>query len=174
MLNALHKNGAGKLISIDLPDSKIKALKKEVAQEVRHSRHPAVGESEFYDSSLSPGFIIPDYLKKYWNFIEGSSLDVIPTLNEKFDFYIHDSDHSYDFVNAEMKLAIKKMHNHGTLLVDDINWSNAFFKVCSEQHYYPLCLTDNGKLNLEVRTGLIYLNHPNNNVQSITGSTATV
>lgn len=170
ILNALHKNGKGQLISIDLPDSKIKSLKQESLSEVRHSRHPFVGDSEFYDNSISPGFIVPSYLTDRWQMIEGSSLDEIPKLDKKFDFYIHDSDHSHDFVVQEMTLAIEKMNENGTLLVDDINWSNAFFKVCVERNYFPLCLTDNGKLNLEVRTGLILLNHPYNKIQSITGS----
>ncbi len=170
MLNALYKNGRGELISIDLPDSKIKNLKKENLSEVRHSRHPFVGDSEFYDESISPGFIVPEYLMSQWQMIEGSSLDEIPKLNKKFDFYIHDSDHSHDFVVQEMTLAIEKMSEGGTLVVDDINWSNAFFRVCVERNYFPLCMTDNGKLNLEVRTGLILLNHPYNKIQSITGN----
>lgn len=169
MLNALHKNGKGQLVSIDLPDSKIKSLKKEDLTEVRHSRHPFVGDSELYDANISPGFMVPSYLKNQWQMIEGSSLDEIPKLNKKFDLYIHDSDHSHDFVVQEMTLALEKMSPSGTLIVDDINWSNAFFRVCVEKNYFPLCLTDNGKLNLEVRTGLILLDHPYNKIQSITG-----
>ena len=170
MLNALYRNNKGELVSVDLPDSKIRGLDVNSAEEVRHSRHPMVGESEFYDQSIEPGFIIPEYLKAHWKFIEGSSLDIIPKLPYRFDFYIHDSDHSYEFVICEMNLAIEKMNAAGTLLVDDINWSNAFFKVAVDRKLYPLCLTDNGKMNLDVRTGLLFLSHPNNKIQSVTGT----
>lgn len=169
MLNALYKNGTGTLVSIDLPDSKIQQIKQAQGDSLTISRHPSVGVTEFYEG-MQPGFIIPSYLKKSWHFIEGSSLDEIPKLNHTFDFYIHDSDHSFDFLNTEISLALKKMSPKGTVVVDDINWSNAFFKMCVDREFFPVCVTDNGKGNLDVRTGLVYLNHPNNGKTAITGS----
>ncbi len=168
ILNALYKNGEGTLVSIDLPDSKIKKMKQEQGDSLSISRHPDVGSTEFYEG-MQPGFIIPQYLKMQWEFIEGSSLVEIPKTNYTFNFYIHDSDHSFDFLNAELSLALNKMDQQGTLIVDDINWSNAFYKLCVDRAFFPICLTDNGKGNLEVRTGLVYLNHPNNRKPAITG-----
>src|SRR5262249_37748499 len=55
ILAALHCNGAGRLVSIDLPDS---AIRRD--SDSSHSRHPLVGDSEFYNAALRPGFIIPD------------------------------------------------------------------------------------------------------------------
>ncbi len=170
LLNALYKNGNGTLVSIDLPDSKIQKIKEVKGDSLSLSRHPSVGSSEYYEN-MQPGFIIPEYLKKSWNFIEGSSLEEIPKLNHTFDFYIHDSDHSFDFLNAEISFALSKMNPKGTVVVDDINWSNAFFKMCVDREFFPMCLTDNGKGNLDVRTGLVYLNHPNNGKPAITGNT---
>jgi hypothetical protein len=170
ILNALRRNGAGTLVSIDLPDSQIRKLRGQESQsETQLRRHPLVGDSELYDESLSPGFIIPDDLRSSWRFIQGSSLTVIPTLDERFDFYIHDSDHTFDFVTRELALVQAQMSEDGTMLVDDINWSNAFFKFCVDGHFYPLCLTDNGKNNLDVRTGLVFLKHPYNEVEAISG-----
>jgi Methyltransferase domain len=166
ILTALHHNGAGELISIDLPDSRIRSsgpLSSDLA------RHPLVGDSELYDETLKPGFIIPDYLRSRWTFIEGNSLTVIPTLTKTFDFYIHDSDHSFDFLTRELGLTQPRMSAKGTIIVDDINWSNAFFKFCVDNRYYPLCLTDNGKDNLNVRTGLVYLQHSDNRVEAVVG-----
>jgi len=170
ILNALNKNGSGTLVSIDLPDRKIRQLATENGGRLDLRRHPAVGDSELYDETLSPGFMIPDYLRSCWRFIEESSLSVIPRLDSTFDFYIHDSDHSFDFMSKELMLVRAKMNGTGTMVVDDINWSNAFFKFCVEGPYHPLCLTDNGKDNLNVRTGLVLLNHPNNIIPAITGA----
>ena len=169
ILNALEKNGSGRLVSIDLPDSQIRKAQADGNCDPSLERHPMVGDSELYDESLRPGFIIPDYLRHRWNFIEGNSLAVIPELAERFDLYIHDSDHSFDFVTTELSLAKAKMRDSGTMIVDDINWSNAFFKFCVDGRYYPLCLTDNGKDNLDVRTGLVFLKHPYNTASAIVG-----
>jgi hypothetical protein len=126
MLAAIQRNGNGKLISIDLPDFRIRT-------EGGTERHPLVGDSEWYDqTSLSPGFIVPDYLRSCWQFIEGDSHRVIPTLAGPFDFYIHDSDHSYGFIQKEMKLVRAKMTPSAVMVADDIDWSNGFYAFCHE------------------------------------------
>lgn len=170
LLAAVNKNQCGTLHSIDLPDSKIRAISN--VNDGKHdtlARHSLVGDSELYDESLSPGFIIPDYLKDQWDFIEGNSVEVIPSMNYQFDFYIHDSDHSFRFLNREISAAMKKMNEDAIVIVDDLNWSNAFFKFCVEWELYPLFATDNGKDSLMVRTGIVKLDHPNNGNKDITG-----
>jgi cephalosporin hydroxylase len=164
MLAALHRNGAGRLVSIDLPDS---AIRRD--GDSSHSRHPLVGDSELYEATLRPGFIIPDYLKSHWQFVEGDSLAEIPKLEEKFNFYLHDSDHSMDFLSAEIAAALPRLSATAVIVVDDIDWSNAFFAFCVEHRLSPLLLTDNGKDNLRVRTGLVKLDHPRNDIRAITG-----
>jgi hypothetical protein len=163
ILSALSRNGSGTLLSIDLPDSRIRRTQE------GEGRHPLVGDSELYDENLEPGFLIPDYLRPHWKSVEGNSLSVIPTLDVNFEFYIHDSDHSFNFMSRELELAHGRMSAGGTIVADDINWSNAFFKFCAERRFYPLCLTDNGKDNLNVRTGLVFLDHPYNRDPAITG-----
>jgi predicted O-methyltransferase YrrM len=163
MLRALERNGAGLLISIDLPDSKIRISDQPT------SRHPLVGDSEFYEQALKPGFMVPERLLAYWRFIEGDSHRVIPKLEERFDFYIHDSDHSMSFVRKELALAHARMNPSGVMVVDDIDWSNGFHAFCCEQKLFPLLLTDNGKDNLRVRMGLVALDHPNARLSAITG-----
>ena len=164
ILAGLARNGSGKLISIDLPDCRIR---KEGGTE----RHPMVGDSEFYDETLAPGFIVPDYLRSHWQFIEGDSHKVIPTLPGPFGFYIHDSDHSFNFVRKEIALARSKLAPSAVVVADDIDWSNGFFAFCVEERLHPLLLTDNGKDNLRMRIGLTKLDHPNNGVAEITGGT---
>jgi len=164
MLAALHRNGTGRLVSIDLPDS---AIRRDA--DSSHSRHPLVGDSELYETTLHPGFIIPDYLKSRWHFIEGDSLAEIPKRQETFDLYLHDSDHSMDFLSAELAAALPRLSPGAVIVADDIDWSNAFFGFCLEHKLSPLLFTDNGKDNLRVRTGLVKLDHPRNDIHAITG-----
>jgi predicted O-methyltransferase YrrM len=165
ILAALHRNNFGGLVSIDLPDSTIRDARIETS----HARHPLVGDTEFYEPKMKPGFIIPEYLKSRWRFIEGSSLDEIPKLSESFDFYLHDSDHAMDFLSAEIDAALPRLSPSAIVVVDDIDWSNAFFSFCVRQRLSPVLFTDNGKDNLRVRVGMVKLDHPRNDVMAITG-----
>jgi hypothetical protein len=169
LLAALHRNGGGRLVSIDLPDS---AISRD-GETTSHSRHPLVGDSEFYEPTMKPGFIIPAYLKDNWEFVEGDSLAEIPKRKETFGFYLHDSDHSMDFLNAELAAALPRLSPSATVIVDDIDWSNAFFSFCVRHYLSPLLLTDNGKDNLRVRTGVIKLDHRRNMIAAITGRVST-
>jgi predicted O-methyltransferase YrrM len=165
ILAALHRNDHGQLVSIDLPDSVIRISGKNTST----ARHPLVGDTELYDANLQPGFIVPDYLKSRWDFVEGNSLDEIPKRSENFDLYLHDSDHSMGFLTAELATAASRLSRHATIVADDIDWSNAFFAFCVERKLNPLLFTDNGKDNLRVRTGMVKLDHPRNFVPAITG-----
>lgn len=155
-LLALHKNKAGRMISIDYPDSGIRASGNTAW------RHGLVGDTELYNPELRPGFMVPEYIREAWTLIEGDSLSVIPTLEEHFDFYIHDSDHSMRFLSRELAAAWPKLSPDATILVDDVDWSNAFFAFCVQHRLYPLLVTDNGKDDLRVRTGLVRRTHPRN------------
>lgn len=167
LLQGLARNAAeeqaGRLISIDFPDSSIRSDSDAMA------RHPEVGETELYDPTLTPGFIVPEALREPWRLIEGDSLREIPALEESFDFYVHDSEHSMPFLTRELAAAHTKLAPDATILVDDIDWSNAFYAFCAQQCYYPLLLTDNGKDDLRVRIGLIRRRHPKSNTEMMTG-----
>jgi len=164
LLAALHRNGRGRLVSIDLPDAAIRR------SATAHPRHPLVGDSELYDSQLRPGFIVPDHLKDRWEFVEGDSLVEIPRRSETFDFYMHDSDHSMNFLGAEIAAVLPRLAPSAVAVVDDIDWSNGFFAFCVEKRMSPILFTDNGKDDLRVRTGMVKLDHPRNAVAAITGS----
>lgn len=155
-LLALKHNGSGKMISVDYPDADIRRAGADVP------RHALVGDTEFYDATLRPGFMVPTALRSNWELIEGDSLKVIPTLDEQFDFYLHDSDHSMTFLSRELAAAWEKLSDRAVILVDDIDWSNAFFAFCTHQRLFPLLVTDNGKDDLRVRTGLAMRTHPRN------------
>jgi len=161
-LKALAKNKTGHMFSIDYPDSKIRA------DGGTRSRHALVGDSEFYQSELRPGFMVPESLRNRWTMIEGDSLKLIGTIRSRFDLYIHDSDHSMKFLTKELARAWPKLSKKAVILVDDIDWSNAFHRFCVKRRLYPLLLTDNGKDDLRVRTGLVDLTHPRNGDPSFT------
>jgi hypothetical protein len=161
-LRALDKNRKGLMTSIDYPDYDIRESKSDSA------RHALVGDTELYTPDLRPGFMTPLFLKERWNLIEGDSLSIIPTLDIKFDLYIHDSDHSMQFLSREMELAWEKLNEKAVMLVDDIDWANAFYGFCANRRLYPVLFTDNGKDNLRVRTGLLSKTHPRNSDPAFT------
>ena len=127
-----------------------------------------IGDSELYTTELRPGFMVPEELHDIWTLIEGDSLRVIPALKQKFGLYIHDSDHSMKFLSKELAATWTKLTRDAIVLADDIDWSNAFYKFCCEKRLFPLLLTDNGKDDLRVRTGLIDRTHPRNGDSSFT------
>lgn len=161
ILNALRKNKKGRLLSIDLPGN--------VLEETSFHRHGNVGRSEIIPKGLRPGFIIPEYLKEGWNYIEEDSLTALQKVPDGFTFFSHDSEHSRGFVLRELELAKSKMPNDGTVFADDIHWSNGFFEFCVTNKLYPLFLTDNGKEGLKTRLGLVRFNHPGNGKEDVTG-----
>jgi cephalosporin hydroxylase len=160
ILNALRKNKSGRLISIDLSSNEL--------ADNSFERHDNVGDSEIVPEGLKTGFIIPQYLKERWEFIEGNSLDVLKRIKGPFTFFSHDSEHSYRFVLSELELVKSIMPISSTIMADDIDWSNGFIEFCVNNKLYPLFLTDNGKDGLNVRLGLVRLDHPNIGKQGVT------
>ena len=155
-LLALARNKTGNMVSVDYPDSEIRRDGADA------SRHSLVGDSELYDPTLRPGFMVPLSLYAHWELIEGDSLKVIPSLKQTFDFYIHDSDHSMNFLSQELAAAWERLSDRALILVDDIDWSNAFFAFCVKRRLFPFLMTDNGKDDLRVRTGIAMRGHVRN------------
>ena len=149
ILNALRRNNFGELISIDLPANKIESSK----------RHFLVGDGEDIPQELDSGFLIHKSLKNKWDFIRGDSLQEIPKIEKKVDMYVHDSEHSFEFIQKEMSLIWNKLTDNAIIVADDLDWSNGFFAFCVEKKIYPLIITDNGKSGLRARTGIVKLGH---------------
>ena len=154
ILRALQRNSDGVLVSAELPAT-------EVSMEI--NRHPWVLDSEDYDTSvLEPGFLVPTSLRAPWDLRIGSSLELLPDFPGPCELFIHDSDHSMSFLGSELRIVQQRMSDNGMMVVDDIDWSNAFFEHCVNFRQRPLLLTDNGKDELRVRTGLIWMASPEN------------
>jgi len=170
LLKGLHDNESGNLVSVDLPDSRVRNGSARNGGSC--ARHPGVGETELYGSDALPGFLVPESLLPRWQLILGSSLEEIPRLDGDFDFYVHDSEHSFQFLQRELELALPRLTPDATLVVDDIDWSNAFYAFCAAERFVPLLLTDNGKDGLRVRSGLVRTTHPANRDAAFVGQSA--
>lgn len=123
-LLALHHNKKGKLITIDLP---------------------AVDGERSMDWSLpaglTPGFLIPDYLKSRWTLILGDVRDELPRYilnNPKVDCFYHDSDHTYLHMIWEYATIWPYLNPGSFLISDDIGWNLAFRDFCREMSVKPV------------------------------------
>ena len=161
ILGELEKNNSGKLVSVDFPQNKMDLSALSL-------RHPWVGGTEAYTEKFEPGFIIPNYLKKYWEIEISDSLESLSKFDSPVDMFVHDSEHTLAHVKSELNIIWDKISDSGLAFVDDIDWSNGFYSFVSKNYLYPLLLTDNGKDNLRVRTGLIQKNHKYNEFMKIT------
>jgi len=135
LLQALHANGEGHLHSIDLP------------REVGRAYEPGT----FYEGEgragippgSEPGWLIPAELRSRWTLILGRSQDELPPLLERLssiDFFMHDSEHSFDCMWFEFDAAWPRLSERGVLVADDVNANEAFARFTREQSREPLQL----------------------------------
>jgi hypothetical protein len=120
ILEALERNGAGHLWSIDRPPP----LKRELRREVG----AAVGNR------------FPDR----WSYIRGSSRRRFPGLLSRLgriDLFVHDSRHSEDNVRFELDRAWAALRPGGALVIDDIdlNWGFRSFSEAFSGHRFLIC-----------------------------------
>jgi predicted O-methyltransferase YrrM len=121
VLLALDDNGEGELHSIDLP---------EVAGEEYE-------EGTFWDGKggavippgKEPGWMVPPELQGRWNLVLGRSQDVLPLVLAhvgEIDFFMHDSEHSYECMSFEFTAAWDALRKGGVLVADDVNVNTAW------------------------------------------------
>jgi len=135
LLQAFHANGEGGLYSIDLP------------REVGRDYAPGA----FYEGEgragippdAEPGWLVPQELKARWTLILGRSQEELPPLLERLgtiDFFMHDSEHSYECMRFEFERAWPALRPGGVLVSDDVNSNDAFFEFAAAQRREPLLL----------------------------------
>ena len=135
-LLALAKNEIGTLFSIDISSDNIKSKKGATA----------------LPSGKKVGWLIPQVLRKNWQFNVGDSKKILPSLLKQqnyCDIFFHDSDHSYDYMMWEFETVrpfIKKM-----IISDDISRNSAFDDFASKHGYSEVKITQN--------VGIITINH---------------
>jgi hypothetical protein len=119
ILEALERNGAGRLWSIDLPP-----LRPEMQAQI--------------------GAAVGSGLRHRWTYIKGSSRRRLPALLRKtgeIDLFIHDSAHSEYNVRFELDRAWAALKPGGAVMADDIdyNWGFRTFSQAHPGHQFLIC-----------------------------------
>jgi predicted O-methyltransferase YrrM len=135
LLLALEDNGEGELHSVDLP---------EVAGEEYQ-------EGAFWDGKggavippgKEPGWMVPPALRARWHLSLGRSQDELPPLLERIgeiDFFMHDSEHSYECMSFEFRTAWEALREGGVLVADDVNVNTAWAEFAGDVGREPEAL----------------------------------
>lgn len=118
ILRALSANGTGTLYSIDLPRATGTQLPR----------------------GRSPGWLVPDALRRRWKLSLGDSRTLLPHLLatlDRVDLFFHDSDHSYDNMYFELEQALPRLSPGGLLVCDDSTLHTAWVDFCATHHLCP-------------------------------------
>lgn len=123
ILKALEKNGKGTLYSIDFPD-------------VLNKDNPEIWEGK--GSSTIPedgatGWLVPEELRSRWELHLGKSQDKLPPLLKELgsiDFFVHDSEHSYECMTFEFETSYPHIREGGILASHDIDDNTSFQDFC--------------------------------------------
>jgi hypothetical protein len=109
VLEALDRNGGGRLWSIDLPPILHPELRGEI------------------------GAAVDFGLRGNWTYVEGSSRRRLPRVLKEaapLDLFIHDSRHTTGNVLFELHLAWAALRPGGAVVVDDVDTNNGFHQFC--------------------------------------------
>ncbi len=121
ILLALERNGDGRLYSVDLPEYTATEYPPDLFWEGKKGAAVPKGRQ--------PGWVIPDRLRERWELTIGKSQEVLPGLLEhlgEIDFFLHDSEHSYECMSFEYRVAHEHLRQGGILASDDVGWNQAF------------------------------------------------
>lgn len=135
LLLALDRNGSGVLHSIDLPEY---AGRDYAPGEFWEGKGGAV-----IPEGKEPGWMIPEELHGRWRLTIGRSQDELPGLLDRLrpiDFFLHDSEHSYECMSFEFHEAWASLRTGGVLVSDDIDWNDAFGELAERHGRQPVPL----------------------------------
>lgn len=120
ILTALHANDRGRLTSIDLPT-------------VGTGRTYADGTFDgiHVGAATDTGRAVPEYLRSRWDLRvvanpAESTAALESAAHDGLDLFLHDSEHSYENMSREFRIAWDGLRSHGVLYADDINWNRAY------------------------------------------------
>lgn len=129
ILNAMRRNGKGKLISIDLPDN---------------DTNP---DYNFGGKPTETGWMVPEALRNRWQLHLGYAQDLLPAIlaeEKKIDIFFHDSDHSYAHMKYEFEISAPYIRKGGLLLSDDVHKNSAFSEFTEKQSLKALQFNKGG------------------------------
>jgi hypothetical protein len=130
VLQALHDNGEGKLVSVDLP----------TGQQTTRQLGQDVVQSALLDPAHSVGSSVPTELRDRWELRLGDALQVLPELfrtERPISIFVHDSLHTYDHMTAEYALGFEALAPGGLLVSDDIGMNEAWGDFCKAHGITP-------------------------------------
>ena len=127
ILQALHKNKKGSLISIDLPRKDWEKFFPDTPM------GPGDLAPEIELGDHEPGWIIPEYLRKNWELKLGPShVHLEDTLKQNpVDLFIHDSDHSYEIMSYECLKAFE-IRPSSLFVIDNFDDNGFLFEYLSK------------------------------------------
>ncbi|HXY47240.1 MAG TPA: class I SAM-dependent methyltransferase [Thermoplasmata archaeon] len=119
ILSALRANGTGRLTSIDLPTTA--AGRRNADGTFDRARVDAVSDT---------GREVPEYLRARWDLrVVSSPAESTAALEQAaatgIEMFFHDSDHSYENMTREFRIAWAGLRGHGVLYADDVDWNTA-------------------------------------------------
>ena len=121
ILLALEKNHFGQLYSLDWPE--VAGVSYEEGTFWSGKRGAVIPPNQ------EPGWVIPERLKSRWELTLGRSQNKLPELYaqlKEIDFFLHDSEHSYECMWFECNQSYPVLRSGGIMMFDDINWNCAF------------------------------------------------
>jgi predicted O-methyltransferase YrrM len=134
-LLALQANRKGHLHSIDLP--------REVGREYDAGTFYEGEGRAGIPPGADSGWLIPEELKERWTLVPGKSQDELPPLLERLgtlDFFMHDSEHSFECMWFEFNAAWPALRAGGVLVSDDVNSTEAFARFAGREGRSPVRL----------------------------------
>ncbi len=132
LLKAIDKNQKGKLHSIDYPEI-------EGQNYIQNEFWEGKGGAAIPANKTS-GWVIPEHLKNNWELIVGKSQEKLPQLIQnikQIDFFMHDSEHTYECMMFEFEKAYEILSENGFILSDNITSNNSFYDFCDEKGLIP-------------------------------------
>lgn len=136
ILAALHRNGTGRLVSIDLPRT---------AASVNADGHVAFAHVR---SIAETGHLVPRELRDLWDLRLGDARTLLPdAVSGGIGFFFHDSDHSHDHQQFEYETAWPALRVGGILASDDTDWTTAWSEFL-ERHRGSYQSLPNGPLGI--------------------------
>ncbi|MEL6252859.1 MAG: class I SAM-dependent methyltransferase [Bacteroidota bacterium] len=135
ILKALQKNGKGTLYSIDFPD----VLDKE-NEEIWEGKG-----SSIIPEDGATGWLVPKELRDRWELRLGKSQDLLPPLLEELgsiDFFVHDSEHSYECMTFEFETSYPVIREGGILASHDIDDNTSFQDFCKKNERSWMLIDD--------------------------------
>jgi hypothetical protein len=146
LLDALARNGHGRLLSVDLPSY----------------AETGPANADGYEATLppgrEPGWAVPHDLRARWDLHLGASLEVLPRVlpADGIDAFLHDSEHTEPTMRGELELAWDALRPGGLLVCDNVTDTTAFEDFCRRIGREPLLLpAPDRRPAQEVRWGLI-------------------